>query len=116
MDACRKAGVRIFPWTAEFIPDLSGLDGSRPHALSEFEERYGKDYLRGILGRYWTRMGGRALDTFRPVLRTKTLEHILRETPTGSAGNSPTQATSTSISSAITFRACAPAWRLPWMI
>jgi Radical SAM superfamily len=82
MDACRKVGVRIFPWTAEFIPDLSGLDGSRPHALSEFEERYGKDFLRGILGRYWVHMGGRALDTFRPVLRTKTLEHILRENPT----------------------------------
>jgi hypothetical protein len=83
MDACRKAGVRIFPWIAEFIPDLSGLDSSRPHALSEFEKRYGKDYLRGILGRYWIHMGGRALETFRPVLRTKTLEHILRENPTG---------------------------------
>jgi len=30
-------------------------------------------------------MGGRALDTFRSVLRTKTLEHILRESPGGCA-------------------------------
>ena len=39
MAAAAKAGVRIFPWVAEFVPDLSGLDGSRPHALSEFEQR-----------------------------------------------------------------------------
>jgi hypothetical protein len=30
-------------------------------------------------------MGGRALDTFRPVVRTKRLEHILRESPGGCA-------------------------------
>jgi len=78
MDAAAKAGVRTFPWMAEFVPDLSGLDSSRPHALSEFEQRYGKDYLRGILGRYWIHMGGRALEAFRSQLRTKTLEHILR--------------------------------------
>ena len=83
IDAAAKAGVRIFPWVAEFVPDLSGLDKSRTHALSEFEQRYGKNYLRGILDRYWIHMGGRALDTFRPVLRTKTLEHILRENPGG---------------------------------
>lgn len=83
MDAARRAGVRIFLWVAEFIPDLSALDGSRPHALSEFEERYGKDYVRRILDRYWIHMGGRALGTFRPLLRTKTLEHILRENAAG---------------------------------
>ena len=81
IDAAAKAGVRIFPWVAEFVPDLSGLDRSRPHALSEFEQRYGENYLRGILDRYWIHMGGRALDTFRSVLRTKTLDHILRENP-----------------------------------
>jgi hypothetical protein len=83
MDACRKAGVRIFPWVAEFITDLSTLDHTRPHALSEFETRYGNDYLAGIPGRYWIHMGGRALETFRPVLRAKTLEHILRENTMG---------------------------------
>jgi hypothetical protein len=83
MEAARRAGVRIFPWVAEFIPDLSAFDVTRPHPLAEFEERFGKDYLRGIPGRYWIHMGGRALETFRPVLRTKTPEHILRESPNG---------------------------------
>jgi hypothetical protein len=83
MDTCRSAGVRIFPWVREFIPDLSAFDSTRPHALSEYEERFGQDYLRSILDRYWIHMGGRALETFRPRLRTKTLEHILRENTTG---------------------------------
>ena len=83
MSAARNAGMRIFPWVAEFIPDLSEFDGARPHALSEFEECYGKDYVCGILGRYWIHMGGRALETFRPLLHTKTLEHILLENTSG---------------------------------
>ena len=79
MQAAARAGVRVFPWVAEFAADLSAFESARPHALSEYEARYGKDYLRGILGRYWIHLGGRALETFRPVLPTKTLEHILRE-------------------------------------
>ena len=79
MQAAATAGVRVFPWVAEFAADMSAFESSRPHALSEYEARYGKDYLRGILGRYWVHLGGRALETFRPLLPTKTLEHILRE-------------------------------------
>jgi hypothetical protein len=70
---------------AEFVEDLSGFDPSRPHALVEYEERFGKDYLSGILRRYWIHLGGRALDTFRPVLRPHTLERVLRD-PAGSCG------------------------------
>ncbi len=79
MEACRAAGVRLFPWVADFVRDLSGLDPARPHALAEYEARYGRGYLRGIPGRYWIQLGGRALDCFRPVLRRKTLAQVLRE-------------------------------------
>ena len=85
MEAAARAGVRVFPWVAEFVEDLSGFDPSRPHALVEYEERFGKDYLSGILRRYWIHLGGRALDTFRPVLRPHTLERVLRD-PAGSCG------------------------------
>ena len=81
MDAAARAGVRVFPWVAEFVADLSGFDPSRPHALVEYEKRFGKDYLSGILRRYWIHLGGRALETFRPMLRARTLEHVLREQP-----------------------------------
>jgi hypothetical protein len=79
MQAAARAGVRVFPWVAEFAPDLSAFEDTRPHALSEYEARYGKDYLRGVLGRYWIHLGGRALETFRPLLPTKTLKHVVRE-------------------------------------
>jgi hypothetical protein len=81
MDAAARAGVRVFPWVAEYVADLSGFDPSRPHALVEYEKRFGKDYLSGILRRYWIHLGGRALETFRPVRRARTLEHVLREQP-----------------------------------
>jgi hypothetical protein len=83
MAACRRAGVRIFPWVADFARDLEGLDPARTHALAEFEDRYGGNYLRAVPGRYWIHLGGRALETFRPVLRVKPLAQILRENPGG---------------------------------
>jgi hypothetical protein len=85
MEACRRSGVRILPWVADFAGDLEGLGETRTHALADFEARYGENYLRGIPGRYWIHLGGRALEAFRPVLRAKTLDHILRENPGGCA-------------------------------
>ena len=38
-----------------------------------------------ILQRYWIHLGGRALETFRPLLGKKTLQHILAENPAGCA-------------------------------
>ena len=38
-----------------------------------------------VLRRYWIHMGGRALDTFRPVLATKSPEQILSENSGGCA-------------------------------
>ena len=69
MDAARSAGVGVFPWVADFITDLGAFDSARSHSLSEYEERFGEGYLRDIPGRYWIHMGGRALETFRPILR-----------------------------------------------
>lgn len=92
IQAARRAGVRILPWVTEFLRDLEGFDAARPHGLAEYEERYGGDYLRRTLDRYWIHMGGRALETFRPLLRSRTLEHVLRETP----GNCARELTDTS--------------------
>ena len=83
MQAAARAGVHVFPWVAEFAADLRAFEDTRPHALSEYEARYGKDYLRGILARYWIHLGGRALETFRPLLPTKTLEQIVTEAEAG---------------------------------
>lgn len=81
IDACRRTGIQVFPWVNAFVRDLSRLDQRRPHAMNEFEAAYGGDYLRRIPDRYWVHLGGRALDTFRPVYKSHPAAHILKHSP-----------------------------------
>ena len=81
MQACRKVGINVFPWIAEFTSDLASLEPSTPHALEEYFERFGQDYLRDVMQRYWIHLGGRALDLVRPVAELKSAHRILTEDP-----------------------------------
>jgi hypothetical protein len=85
IESCRKTGITVFPWINDFYKDLNAFDDLKTHALKEFEEKFGKDYLLCMLKRYWIHMGGRALDTFRAVLATKSAEQILDENSGGCA-------------------------------
>jgi hypothetical protein len=85
IEACRKSNVNIFPWVNGFIKDLSAFNGDKTHSLETFAETFGQDYLLNVLQRYWIHMGGRALNTFRPVLRLQSLQQIIDENPTGCA-------------------------------
>ncbi|MCP4744762.1 MAG: radical SAM protein [Desulfobacteraceae bacterium] len=77
IDACRSNGVKVFPWVDSFAGDLSRLDENKTHSLSEFEQVFGPNYLESIPEKYWIHMGGRALDTFRPVYPLQRVQHIL---------------------------------------
>ena len=85
IEAARQVGVDIFPWITDFISDLSQFDPSKTHCLVEYRQLFGDNYLSQILQRYWIHLGGRALETFRPLLAKKTLERILTENPAGCA-------------------------------
>jgi hypothetical protein len=85
IESCRKTGITVFLWINGFYKDLNAFDDLKTHALKEFEDRFGKDYLLSMLQRYWVHMGGRALDTFRPVLTTKSAEQIIDENSDGCA-------------------------------
>ena len=85
IEAAGQVGVGIFPWISDFISDLSQFDPAKPHGLNEYRQLYGDNYLIQILQRYWIHLGGRALETFRPLLGKKTLRQILAENPTGCA-------------------------------
>ena len=85
IEAARQAGIGIFPWISDFIADLSKLDASKTHSLKEYEERFGRDYLKRLLQRYWIHMGGRALKTFRPCLAAKSAREICNENRGGCA-------------------------------
>lgn len=87
IEACRQTHIQVFPWIADFISDLSRLDPDRPHSLAEFAEHFGSGYLPGVLKRYWVHMGGRAIETFRPLLPNRTARQILQENPGGCAAD-----------------------------
>lgn len=86
MAACEKTGIRVFPWVASFMPDLTSFDETKKHRFEKVLGKYGNAYLSRIRSRYWIHMGGRALTTFRPVFPLKSLERVLRENPDNCAG------------------------------
>ena len=79
IEAARQAGLGIFPWVTGFVSDLSQLDPRKTHSLAEFSDVFGRDYLLQVLERYWIHMGGRALETYRPLLGQKTVQQVLDE-------------------------------------
>ena len=85
IEACREAGINVFPWVNGFIKDLSVFNIHKTHSLEVFEEKFGQNYLLQVLQRYWIHMGGRALDTFRPVLPNRSPQQIINENSGGCA-------------------------------
>jgi hypothetical protein len=79
IEAAGRAGVGIFPWVTDFISDLSQFDAGHTHLLAEFSDAFGRDYLLQVLERYWIHMGGRALETYRPLLGQKTFHQVMDE-------------------------------------
>lgn len=81
MSACRKTGIQIFPWMETFISDLLNFDTETAHPLETVIDTMGDAYLKEIRNRYWVHPGGRALDTFRTVYPSRSLDSILNENP-----------------------------------
>ena len=79
IEAAGRAGVGIFPWITDFISDLSQLGAAKTHTLAEFGDLFGRDYPLKVLERYWIHMGGRALETYRPLIGQKTFNQVVEE-------------------------------------
>lgn len=80
--ACEHAGIRVFPWIADFYNEIDSFDDRKTHSLTEYEQKFGPGYLKRLPGRYWIHYGGRALETFAEVLETRPCETII----SGAAG------------------------------
>jgi hypothetical protein len=83
--ACRENGISVLPWIAGFTADLEAFDPERPHALEEYKEAFGADYLPRLTGRYWVSPGGRALETFGPYMKQIPVNRLIAETRAGCA-------------------------------
>lgn len=75
--ACARAGMGVFPWRMEFAEDLEEFDEAKPHALAEYDERFGPAYRRRLIERYGLNMRGRALESFRGFARPVPITAIL---------------------------------------
>ncbi len=75
--ACQMVGIEIFPWTADFLNELSQLDESKPHKIEELEAIFGPGYLARLPSRYWIVPGGRALETFAPFHQKMPAESLI---------------------------------------
>ena len=81
IDACREAGIQVFPWVNAFVRDLDRLGANATHEMAAFEAAFGQDYLARIPDRYWIHLGGRALETFRAVYPGRSVAEVLEESP-----------------------------------
>lgn len=75
--ACGRTGITPFPWISAFYREIDSLDDRVPHRLTEYQERFGDDYLENIPARYWVHLGGRAVPTFQKVLAHQDYQTIL---------------------------------------
>ncbi len=79
MEACRRTGVSVFPWSADFYPEIDSFDDRLSHPLEAYEQRFGPHYLGNIPSRYWIHLGGRALYTFARLLPMTPVAIILEQ-------------------------------------
>jgi hypothetical protein len=77
MEACNAVGTKVFPWILDFYAEVDSFEDKITHAISEYEDKYGRDYLQKLPSRYWIHFGGRALKTFAGVFGTKPYQQLL---------------------------------------
>jgi len=77
MKACSKVNMGVFPWLMEFWNELACFDDRKPHSLDEYEKHFGRNYIITLPSRYGLNLRGRALKTFRPMMRTDSYERII---------------------------------------
>ncbi len=81
VQACRKVGLDIFPWSIDFWSEFSSLDDRKKYSLEELENIFGPGYIARILNRYWLVYRGRALKTFASYHIPKSLDNICFSEP-----------------------------------
>lgn len=78
IEACSKVNIGVFPWLMEFWDDLVTLDDRKSHSLEEYAELFGEDYLWNLPKRYGLNLRGRALKTYKPMMKREYFESIIK--------------------------------------
>lgn len=80
MAACKDTGISIFPWIMEFYHDIDSFPDDRPHAISEYVQKFGSDYLKKVLRKYWIHPGGRVFNSFQSIYGKRRTKDLLTDT------------------------------------
>lgn len=81
IEACSKVNMGVFPWLMDFWDDLNALDDTKTHSLEEYAQIFGKEYLWNLPNRYGLNPRGRALKTYRSMMRMESAESIIENSP-----------------------------------
>jgi len=79
IQVCSKVKMNVFPWQIEFWSDLDAMDDRITHSLDEYTRLFGQDYPLMLLKRYGVNLKGRALNTYKPMMKKLPFERILEE-------------------------------------
>lgn len=77
MEATRVAGLGLFAWIQDFMPDVTAFPESVPHPLAEYEARFGAGYIKSLVSRYGLTLRGRPLKTYAATLERRPLASLL---------------------------------------
>lgn len=78
--ACGRVGMGVFPWQAEFEPDVRRFPTDATHGITEYIREFGADYPAQAFRRYGLTFGGRAARTFADSFLRKPVSHVLQST------------------------------------
>ncbi|SCJ12520.1 pyrroloquinoline quinone biosynthesis protein PqqE [uncultured Clostridium sp.] len=78
MAACRKAGMRVFPWISEYFSDINQLDVCKTHTLAEYDAHFGRHFIDDM-PRQWIGFTGRAAQFYKTRLALTPLSQILKK-------------------------------------
>ena len=71
--------MKVFPWQIEFWNDLDAMDDRILHSFDEYTQLFGQDYPLKLLKRYGINLKGRALKTYKSMMKKQPFERILEE-------------------------------------
>lgn len=74
---CKKTGMHTFIWQSQFEKIVAQFDPSSPHALSEYIDNYGNEFILAIMNSYGLGINGRALKLADMTYEKKPAEYYL---------------------------------------
>lgn len=78
MKACEQTGMGTFLWQRKYFPYVEDI-GSGKHTLSEYNKKYGDDFLENAVMSYGMSANGRAINLLSKFVKKRSLDMVLSD-------------------------------------